>query len=104
MGIYTISPSIGGGGYQASNYCDDGGSKPFCLEVDWIESNGACGGATTLHTNPEKSNNPCSSWGCRAAYQYNGQPVQRMKITYGMDGSWVTERNGQRITGGDLNP
>merc|ERR1712224_168469 len=49
--IYTISPGIGGGGYQQGNYCDGAvNDKPWCLEVDWIESNGNCGGATTLHT------------------------------------------------------
>merc|ERR1712194_170687 len=80
--IYTISPSIGGGGYQASNYCDDGGSKPFCLEVDWIESNGACGGATTLHTNPEKSNNPCSSWAyLKSTYESKGAVIYSSEWT-----------------------
>jgi hypothetical protein len=53
--IYTISPTgISSSGFEPHNYCD--GSKPagseWCVEVDWIESNGHCGGQTTLHDVP----------------------------------------------------
>lgn len=51
--IYTVSPTLANpsSGFVKSDYCDGAatGSK-WCVEVDWIESNGDCGGATTLHT------------------------------------------------------
>jgi len=103
--IYTISPSIGSGGYTQGNYCD--GAKTgsgFCLEVDWIESNGNCGGATTLHTKEGPGSGGCTSWGCRASYHYNGRTSFHMRIEYGADGSWTTIRDGQRIGGGSLSP
>jgi hypothetical protein len=50
--IYTISPSFGDSFSQA-NYCDgQGPNGRWCVEVDWIETDGNCGGATTLHTRP----------------------------------------------------
>jgi len=103
--IYTISPSFGGGGFNQGNYCD--GAKEgsdWCLEVDWIESNGNCGGATTLHAKPGPGNDGCSAWGCRASYHYNGKASFHMKIEYGADGSWTTIRDGQVINGGSLSP
>jgi len=103
--IYTISPSIGSGGYVQANYCD--GAKTdnnFCLEVDWIESNGNCGGATTLHTKKGPGPGGCTSWGCRNSYHYNGKAAFHMRVEYGADGSWTTIRDGQVISGGSLSP
>ena len=40
---------------KSRDYCD-GGSAPgpgYCLEVDWVESNGHCGGASALHAVPD---------------------------------------------------
>jgi hypothetical protein len=103
--IYTISPSIGGGGYQGGNYCDGAvNDKPWCLEVDWIESNGNCGGATTLHTKPGNGPDGCTAWGCRASYHYNGKASFHMRVEYGTDGSWTTIRDGQVIDAGSLSP
>jgi hypothetical protein len=102
--IYTISPSIGGGGFDQNNYCDGAGEKPWCLEVDWIESNGNCGGATTLHTKPGTGNDGCTSWGCRASYHYNGRASFHVKVEYGTDGSWTTTRDGQVINAGTMSP
>jgi len=103
--IYTISPSIGGGGYSSGNYCDGADNdKPWCLEVDWVESNGNCGGATTLHTKQGPGPNGCTSWGCRASYHYNGRSSFHMKIDYGTDGSWTTTRDGQVINSGTMSP
>lgn len=104
--IYTVSPQgIGAGGYQPSLYCDGAatGSK-WCIEVDWVESNGNCGGATTLHTREGPGNDGCSAWGCRNSYHYNGKSKFHMRIEYGNDGSWTTVRDGQVIGGGQLNP
>lgn len=97
--IYTISPSGIGSGFQSSQYCDGAGVKPFCLEVDWIESNGNCGGATTLHTKPGPGSDGCTAWGCRASYHYGGQSSFHMRIEYGEDGSWTTIKGGQPIGG-----
>lgn len=103
--IYTISPSIGGQGFDNNaNYCDGAGQKPWCLEVDWLESNGNCGGATTLHTKQGTGNDGCTAWGCRASYHYNGKTSFHMKIEYGTDGSWTTIRDGQVINAGSMSP
>lgn len=102
--IYTISPDIGSE-YNGGNYCDGADNdKPWCVEVDWIESNGNCGGATTLHTRPGPGNNGCTSWGCRANYHYNGKSSFHMRIEYGNDGTWTTIRDGQRIGPNNLQP
>jgi hypothetical protein len=103
--IYTISPSIGGGGYEGGNYCDGAtNDKPWCLEVDWIETNGNCGGATTLHTKPGDGPDGCTAWGCRASYHYNGKASFHMRIEHGPDGTWTTIRDGQVINAGSLSP
>jgi hypothetical protein len=102
--IYTISPSIGSQGYVGSDYCDGAGQKPWCVEVDWVESNGNCGGATTLHTKPGPGNDGCTAWGCRNSYHYNGHASFHMRIEYGQDGSWTTIRDGQVINGGNMSP
>merc|ERR1719378_213049 len=103
--IYTISPSISPGGYSGGDYCDGADNdKPWCLEVDWIESNGNCGGATTLHTKQGPGSNGCTSWGCRASYHYNGHSSFHVRVEYGQDGSWTTIRDGQVINAGSLSP
>jgi len=103
--IYTISPSISPGGYSGGDYCDGADNdKPWCLEVDWIESNGNCGGATTLHTKQGPGSNGCTSWGCRASYHYNGRSSFHVRVEYGQDGSWTTIRDGQVINAGSLSP
>jgi len=95
--IYTVSPRIGGDGFRQDNYCDGAASgDKFCLEVDWIESNGNCGGATTLHT-IEGPGNGCTAWGCSNTYHYNGRTSFHMRIDYGYDGQWTTTRDGQEI-------
>merc|ERR1712232_1270199 len=73
-------------------------------QVDWIESNGNCGGATTLHTKPGNGPDGCTAWGCRASYHYNGRTSFHMRIEYGTDGSWTTIRDGQVISAGSLSP
>jgi hypothetical protein len=98
--IYTISPSIGSGSYNhKTDYCDGAATGPkFCLEVDWVESNGNCGGATTLHTIEGPGPNGCTSWGCRNSYTYGGKSSFHMKIEYSSDGSWTTYRDGRLVT------
>ena len=105
--IYTISPTgVGSGGFNQNNYCD--GAKPagssWCVEVDWIESNGNCGGQTTLHDIPGPGSNGCTAWGCASSYHYNGRSSFHMKISYGADGQWTTVRDGQTISPYSLSP
>jgi len=102
--IYTISPTgLGSDGYTGDKYCDGADNdKPWCLEVDWIETNGNCGGATTLHTKQGPGPDGCTSWGCRASYHYGGKSSFHMRIEYGADGAWTTIRDGQQV--GALSP
>jgi hypothetical protein len=42
--IYAITPSgISSSGFIQNNYCDSQTGPNWCLEVDWVESNGNCG-------------------------------------------------------------
>jgi hypothetical protein len=105
--IYTISPTIQKeSGFSFSDYCD-GAKKDksqWCLEVDWIESNGDCGGATTLHTVFGPGSSGCTAWGCRASYHYNMKSSFHMRIEHAADGTWTTIRDGEVISFGSLSP
>jgi len=104
--LYTISPSgLSQNGFNQNKYCD--GAKTgsgFCLEVDWVESNGNCGGATTLHSIEGTGPNGCTAWGCSTEYHYSGRSSYHMRIEYGTDGQWKTIHDGKVITGSDLSP
>jgi hypothetical protein len=103
--IYTVSPKFKGPSFEKSFYCDGAATgADWCVEVDWIESNGNCGGATTLHTVEGPGNDGCSAWGCRNQYHYNGVSKFHMKIDYGLDGTWTTTHDGVVIDSGMLNP
>jgi len=103
--IYTISPSFSGP-FKPADYCD--GAKPagptWCVEIDWVESNGNCGGQTTIHTRPGPGSNGCTAWGCGYPYHYNGRAQYHMRIEYGPDGSVYVTRDGQTIWPNMLNP
>lgn len=102
--IYSISPENIGGGYVGDDYCDGAdNTSPWCVEVDWIESNGDCGGATTLHTIPGPGNG-CTAWGCRTDYMYNGKSQFHMKVAFTGDGKWTTYMDGQPIANLDPAP
>jgi len=102
--IYTISPKFGGS-FTQDAYCDGAatGAK-WCPEVDWVESNGNCGGQTTLHTVQGPGSQGCTAWGCAAAYHYGGRSTFNMRIEYGPDGTWTTIRDGQVIGPSTLSP
>jgi len=105
--IYTISPSgLGASGFDTSKYCDGAkaADQGWCVEVDWLESNGNCGGASTLHTVAGPGNNGCTAWGCRATYMYNGKASFHMRIEYDEEGHWTTIRDGQVISPTELSP
>lgn len=103
--IYSISPTgIPSTGFNASNnYCDGqggagGASYPFCVELDWIESNGNCGGATTLHDveGTGQSQN-CNGWGCGTDYTYDDGANFNMRIEFTTDGVMTAYRNGVEL-------
>jgi len=105
--IFTQSPRFSGSEYQGKDHCDGADNDlPWCLEVDWIESNGHCGGATTLHTipGPGASDHGCTSWGCRMEYHFSGVNKYHMKIQYGEDGSWRNFMNGHEVSSWDYQP
>ena len=74
------------------------------MEVDWVETNGNCGGATTLHTVAGPGSVGCTAWGCQLEYHYNGRPSFHMRVDYKTNGEWTTTRDGQKISPGNLNP
>jgi len=110
--IYTISPKFSGGEYIPGDYCDGQGvdesgtgvnnQTKFCLEMDWIESNGNCGGATTWHTVPGPGYPGCTAWGCGAGYRYEGKSSFHMRIEYDEKGAFTAYRNGEMV--GPYNP
>jgi len=89
--IYSISSRLHGDVFsKGADYCDGGGntSTPagkggYCLEVDWIESNGKCGGATAIHDVPGRkasrkaSRSPlgCNAAGCRKEYSFKASTI-----------------------------
>ena len=99
--IYTISPDFGSAPYDNSKQCDGSGTRAWCPEVDWLESNGNCGAATTLHTRNYRGGG-CDYGGCQTEFGYNGNTRIHMRVEYGVDGSWTTIKDGQKIT--NLNP
>jgi len=102
--IYTVSPDGIGGGFSSDHYCDDGeNDHPDCLEVDWLEANGGCGGATTLHTVSGTGGGACNYWGCRSTYSF-GSSTFHVKVEYGNDGKLTITRDGQVISGDAFDP
>jgi len=101
--IYTISPVFSGSEFNKENdYCDGAQTgADWCMELDWIESNGKCGGAATIHTIEGLGNDGCTSWGCRVSEHY-GRSKFHMKIEYDQSGAWTITRDGQVL--GDWNP
>ncbi len=94
--IYTISPDLKKE-YTGAEYCDaqKSGSR-WCVEIDWLESNGNCLGQTTYHTVPGTGKG-CTAWGCKAQFSY---PVPRfhMKFEYSPEGVISAYKNGRLLT------
>jgi len=104
--VYSISPDFGGApSFTNSIYCDGqpaSGSKPWCVEADWIESNGNCGGASTLHTyNVADNSGGCGGWGCTSNYLYSTSSFA-MNVSYDSIGRWSILQNGNLV--GSLTP
>lgn len=98
--VYGIAASgFGSAGFTQKHYCDGAESgQPWCLETDWIETNGNCGGASTLHSVRGTGDGACNDWGCRASYRY-GSSSFHVKVSYDADGHWHIYRDGQHVTG-----
>jgi len=96
--IYSISPKFNKPSYTPDQYCDGqpaNGNKPWCVEVDFIESNGNCGGQSTLHSwNTPDNNGGCGAWGCESDYRYNGGASFWMNVTFDGSGRWTVVHNG----------
>lgn len=104
--IYTVSPkNIPASGFVPSLYCDGAKRVPdkWCVEIDWIESNGNCGGAVTLHTIIGPGNG-CTAWGCREHFMYNGKASFHVKIVYDELGKMTMYRDNQVIKPSDIKP
>jgi len=103
--IYSISPRFDGS-YTSKMYCDGQpatSTKPWCVEVDWIESDGNCGGASTLHTWRGADNSGgCGGWGCGVDYNYGGEASFKMNISFETTGH-MTVRYGNKVIG-NLSP
>jgi len=99
--IYSISPSgLGGGGYDTDDkYCDGAeNERPWCIEMDWMESNGGCGGATTWHTIAGHDSDGCTAYGCRISSHHNS-PTFHMKVSYDGSGNPTVMKDGQIQSG-----
>lgn len=102
--FYAIAPSIGSDGYQPNEYCDGAeNDRPWCIELDWLESNGHCAGASTIHTIPGGGDNGCTAWGCRTHYTH-GNSKFHMRVEYGADGSETIYKDGGALGGYSPNP
>jgi hypothetical protein len=101
--LYAIAPDIGPDGFQSGEYCDgavhDNDGIPYCMELDFVESNGNCGAAATLHTIPGPGSDGCTAWGCRTHFMYNGNTQYHMRVEYSHDGVQRMLKDGQELSG-----
>merc|ERR1711988_132450 len=99
--IYTIAPASFSGSYfnKTLDYCDGAATgSDWCMELDWIEANGHCGGAATIHTIEGPGNDGCTAWGCRVSEHYSNAKFH-MKIEHDASGRWTITRDGQVLSG-----
>jgi len=103
--IYTISPQFSGPFFNKTlDYCDGAATgSDWCMELDWIEVNGHCGGAATIHTIEGPGNDGCTAWGCRITEHY-GNSKFHMKVEHDGNGAWTITRDGQVMSGWNPDP
>merc|ERR1711998_281716 len=92
---YGIFPNVAGSNYAERDRCGHGEGMPWCPEVDFIESNGDCGGATTLRTYP--AYNPDHLGASRTEYHYFdqhsiGSAAFHMRIDFDSSGEFIVRR------------
>jgi len=83
--FYLISPYAGFN--FGTDYCD-AQTSPFCLETDFIEANGHCGGQTAYHPQPGNSGQAYSQ------YKFKSSRFS-MKASFSADGSIMTLSSSQ---------
>jgi hypothetical protein len=104
--IYTVAPASFSGPYfnKTLDYCDGAATgSDWCMELDWIEANGHCGGATTIHTIEGPGSDGCTAWGCRVSEHY-GNSKFHMKIEHDASGAWTITRDGNVLSGYQPDP
>jgi hypothetical protein len=104
--IYTIAPaSFAGSSFNKTlDYCDGAATgSDWCMELDWIEANGNCGGASTIHTKEGPGNDGCTAWGCRVEEHY-GNSKFHMRIEHDETGAWTVYRDGHVLSGWNPDP
>lgn len=96
--VYALFPSdIGSGFDHSQHYCDAAeNGKPWCPEIDWVESNGNCGGAAALHTVPGSGPGSCNSWGCTSEFSHSSGKVH-MRIDYSTGGEPSITTDGRPV-------
>jgi len=100
--IFTSHPRFSGSVYNPNDHCG-GNDDNFCVEIDFIESNGFCGGATTLHTVPGTGTSQnCNGYGCSTSYHYKNGAKFNMNVSWDSEGHWTTVLDGQVLP--QLNP
>jgi len=103
--IFSTSPHFSGSVYDPKVDSCDGNNVNWCVEVDFIETNGNCGGQSTLHTIPGTGpSNNCNGWGCFTDYHYGStaKATFNMNVSFDSQGHWTTVRDGQTLPA--LNP
>lgn len=102
VNVYSISPAwFPESGYSREYYCDAQRSgDSWCVENDFLEANGKCGGATTLHTirGPGEG---CTAWGCNFDYTF-GKTSFSMRVEFDEQGRMTTFVDGVRYEFSDL--
>jgi hypothetical protein len=100
--IYAISPKSFSLDHfnKTLDYCDGAATgDDWCMEEDYIEANGHCGGATTWHTVVGPGNDGCTAWGCRVSYHLNGKSKVHMKVAYDDNGHFTVTKDGEAFSG-----
>jgi len=104
--FYTISPDLKGGAYtEMGQYCDaQKEGAEWCMELDIIEANGNCGGATTLHTYSGSGWPKCDNGGCQALYNFHGKTKMHIKTEYDTSGVMTVYIDGKAIGYDQMSP
>merc|ERR1711865_985612 len=97
--LFTISPeSFASDHFNTSlDYCDGAffSAREWCMEMDWVEANGHCGAATTIHTKEGHDPQSCAAQGCSTTYHFNGTSKFHMKIAYDETGHMTVSKDGE---------
>lgn len=95
--LYTISPDLHGAAYESSSqYCDGQGANGlWCMELDILEANGYCGGATTIHAVPGHGGG-CDAGGCQETYSFNSRTFH-VRADWSENGDMITTIGGNRV-------